>query len=209
MQTWAWRAVVSPDDVKARVLSVLADRGFAPAKAKGSVHVSIYSDGDKGTLVLGWSPGGFAIAEALCRAFNVAATYSEVELADKKIAATSRKFGKDGNAGAVKDHADEAEELCETWFEGKKYRPECADDLVAIFVGVDDGCPKTGTDLAFDRVGGNARVQALVDAVRAGATWEKTTIGGRKAVRIKDAAGAIRTSVLDDAEFALFERDIA
>lgn len=209
MLTWAWRAAVSTDDAKKHVLGVLKERGFGPAKNKGSVHVSIYADGDGGALVLGWSAGGFATAEALSRALEVAGKFAEVELNDKTVTAMSRTIASDGTAGSVEQHDDEASELCEQWFEGKKYRNEAADDLVAIFVGCDDGCPKGGTDLAFDRVGGNARVQSLVDAVRAGATWEKTTMSGRKAVRIKDASGLIRTTVLDDAELALFEKDIS
>ena len=34
-------------------------------------------------------------------------------------------------------------------------------------------------------------------------------MGGRKAVKLKDASGLIRTTVLDDAELALFEKDIS
>jgi hypothetical protein len=208
--TWAWRASVTPALVKDRIATILAGRGFAPAKPKSklAIHVSVYADG-RGALVLGWSAGGFSIAQDLSRALDAEATFAEVELLDRRVAASSRPIASDGSGGATTNHDNEATDLAEEWHEGKKYRSEAADDLAAIFAGVEDGCPKTAeADFAFDRVTGNARVQHLVDVVRAGARWEKTSISGRVAIRITDSSGT-RMSVLDDAELAEFEREVS
>lgn len=211
MATWAWHGAIDVQQTSAHLTAVLRDRGFVVASTgRGRLRIAMYSDGNRGTLVLSSAAGGLGIAQALSRAAKLAATYAEIELTDRTVKAASRAITDVGTSDVVRDHDEEASELCSQWFEGKKFRPEAALDLAAVFVDLEDGCPKKGrVDLVFDRSsGGGARVQSLVDAVRAGATWEKTTIGGRPAVRIKDASGT-RISVVDEDELAAFERDIA
>lgn len=210
MATWAWHGAIEVEQATVHLTAVLRDRGFAvAATGRGRLRLAVYSDGNNGTLVLSSAAGGLGIAQALSRATKLAASYAEIELTDRTVSAASRAITDVGTSDGKRDRNEEASELCTEWFEGKKFRPEAALDLAAVFVDLEDGCPKRGRiDLVFDRVGGGGRVQSLVDAVRAGATWEKTTIGGRPAVRIKDAAGT-RISVVDDEELAAFERDIA
>lgn len=83
------------------------------------------------------------------------------------------------------------------------YRTEALDDLVAICLRFDDGVPPGAVELAFGSAG-SARVSALLDAVRAGAQWERTVVGGRRAIKVQDQNGT-RISVLDDAEMEQFE----
>jgi hypothetical protein len=206
--TWAWRAAVTVERAKKQLLAAMAQRGFVPTTGKAKAHATIYPDGDGGVLVMSWTAGGAAIASTLSRALSASGLYAEIELADRNVSATTRAIAANGAVGSETNRSDEASDLCEEWFEGKKYRSEAADDLAAMFVDVGDGCPKEGVELAFDRTPGSGRVQSLVDAVTAGATWEKTTMSGKAAIRLKDSSGT-RISVLDVAELAAFEREVA
>ncbi len=212
MLTWVWRAATATKQTSKHLIASLSDRGFEPVtgktRAKVALHITLYPDGAGGTLVTANGAGGLAIAQALSRAMKLDALYAEVDLKERDVTATLRAISSQGALGPAQDRNDAASELCSEWFEGKKYRPERAVDLAAMFVDLGDGCPAEGNILMFDRVPGRARVQGLIDAVRAGATWEKTTIGDRAAIRIKDAGGT-RISALDEAELAEFERGIA
>jgi hypothetical protein len=209
--TWAWRGAIAVKDAATQLTAVLRERGYGPSVGKKSnLKVSLYPDGKGGTLLVSWGANGLGLAQAMSRATQLEGLYAEVALTDKEVKALARVIADDGTSKREDDHGAAAGKLCDEWYQGKKYRPEGADDLVAIFVDLPDGCPddETATDLAFDRTPGSARVQSLVDAVRAGAQWEKTEIGGRLAIRIKDNAGT-RISVLDETELATFEREIA
>jgi hypothetical protein len=209
--TWAWRGAIAVTEAATQLTAVLKERGYGPSVGKKSnLKVSLYPDGKGGTLLMSWGANGLGLAQAMSRATELEGLYCEVALTEKDVKAVARVIASDGTSKREDDHGAAAAKLCDEWYEGKKYRPEAADDLAAIFVELEDGCPDddTSVDLAFDRTPGSARVQSLVDAVRAGAQWEKTEMGGRLAIRIKDGSGT-RISVLDDAELATFEREIA
>lgn len=208
--TWAWRGAIAVKDATTQLTAVLRERGYGPsAGKKPNLKLTLYPDGKGGTLLLSWGAHGLGLAQAMSRATQLEGHYAEVALTDKEVKALARVIAEDGTSKREDDLGARATKLCDEWYEGKKYRPEAADDLAAMFVEIDDGCPddETGVDLAFDRTPGSARVQSLVDAVRAGAQWEKTEIGGRLAIRLKDASGT-RISVLDETELATFEREI-
>jgi hypothetical protein len=206
--SWAWRAEVDPTDVEREIARSFAARGFVPATARAAtVFVVVHDDGEGGALVLSAASGGLAIAGALSRTLGVAARYAEIDMRDREVFAGAREIAADGTPGTEHDESADATELCEVWFEGKKYRVEASDDLGAYFVGLDT-CPEdAGSTLSFAlATGESARVRALLDAVAAGAKWERTAVGGRTAIKVKDAAGT-RIAVLDATELEAFERN--
>jgi hypothetical protein len=209
MLMWGWRGAASAEEATLRVIEILGKKGYVSSHSGGRrsgapAFVRVVSDGDGGTLISSWGAiAGDEIAAALSRSFSIGGRYVEVELQDREVTAIARDVSTDGTLGPSEDLDEEASETCEEWFEGKKYRSEAADDLVAIFLGLDDGMPTGGQEHAFVS-SGRARVHALLEAVREGATWEKTTIEGRDALRVKDAAGT-RISVLSADEIAQFE----
>jgi len=181
-------------------------RGFEISESARNASVTVQVTAG---LVVGSGIAGDEIARELSRAFSVEGRYAEVELDDSSVAASMREVAPDGTLGPQEDLDELVTETCEEWFEGKKYRAEALDDLVALCLGMDDGPPSGGIALAFHRArvpqsGASVRVDALLEAVKNGARWEKTTVNGRHAVKVTDASGT-RTSVLDDSELRAFE----
>lgn len=207
MQGWGWAAKVALEDVTKAVATIATRRKFVAVSGRreGSVFLKIASQGNR-VLVFGHGLPGAHFSAELAKTLKIAGRYAEVELQDKVIVARVREIAADGTVGPEDDRADEASNLCEQWFEGKKYRPEARDDLIATFLGFDD-TPKADTQ-AYDR-SGSARVAQLVDAIRRGAKWETTTIAGRSAIKVTEAGGATRMSVLDDAELEQFREELA
>jgi hypothetical protein len=211
MLHWAWRGQIGPSALRAKLTEILGGRGYLPASLRQETTVvSIHPDSAGGVLVVARLAGGLGIAGELSRALAVPARYAEVDLGDAEVSATSYAIAADGCADAGADRDVEATELCEEWFEGRKYRSEGADELLAVLVDLDNGLPSIRDDLFFFKPKpalGSARTQALVDAVRLGARWEKTTVLGRPAVRVTGAEGT-RISFLDADELALVEREL-
>ena len=212
MLMWGWRGSASTEEATLRVIELLGKRGYHSSshdeprgrRSGAPAFVRIVSDGDGGALVSSWGAiRGEEIACALSRAFACTGRYVEVDLQDREVTAAAREVSNDGSLGPVEDLDEAAGEQCEEWFEGKKYRSEAADDLVAIFLGLEEGMPTGGQEHAFVS-SSHARVHALLEAVRAGAKWEKTLVEGREALRVKDGAGT-RISVLTADEIAQFE----
>jgi hypothetical protein len=184
-------------------------RGFEVSES--AKHASVVVQVTAG-LVVGSGIAGDEIARELSKVFSVDGRYAEVELDDRSVAASARDVGSDGSLGPQEDLDELVTETCEEWFEGKKYRSEALDDLVALCLGMDDGPPSGGVALAFNRSrvpqsGATVRVDALLEAVRGGARWEKIEVNGRPAIKVRDPSGS-RTSVLDDSELRAFERGV-
>lgn len=205
MNHWGWSGSGAKSDVAASVVALAKRRGLDRSEsARGaSVFVHVTSSGDGRVLVIGSGIAGDDVARELSRTFAADARYVEVELSDSEAAASARDVGADGVLGAEEDLDELVTETCEEWFEGKKYRSEAIDDLVALCLGFEDGVPTDGVELRFRR-GSSARVVALLDAVRGGARWEKIVIAGRDAIRVYDENGA-RTSFLDASELSQFQ----
>ena len=209
MHQWGWSGAVAQSDVTASIVALAKRRGFEVRETAKSAAVitQISASSDGRVLVVGSGIAGDAIARELSRAFSVDGRYAEVDLDDAAVSASARDVGADGSLGPEQDLDELVTETCEEWFEGKKYRSEATSDLVAMCLGFDDGPPSGGVELAFHR-GGSARVVTLLDAVRGGARWEKTSMAGRTAVKVRGVEGT-RISVLDDAELTQFEEGLA
>jgi hypothetical protein len=205
MLMWGWRAEESEENVRSKIVEILGKRGYAASTSASGVpaFVRVLSDGQGGVIVAasGVSSGEMVAAE-LSRTFSVGGRYAEVDVQDRDVTATARDVSIEGALGFAEDLDDEASELCEDWFEGKKYPSDARDDLVAVLLGIDDGMPTGGTELHFAKRRG--RVESLVDAVEKGATWDKMEVQGRGAIRITEPAG-LRISVLEADELTRFE----
>ena len=205
MHGWGWAARTRLADVTKNLGAITKRRKLIPVTEKGEGTVFLRIAEVEGcAIVIGQGMPGTDFAAELSKALGCDARYAEVEIHDKRVTAHARDIEKDGALGAEEKRDEEASELCESWFEGKKYKPEAVPDLVAIFLDFDD--TPDGEKLAYDRTG-SMRVAMLVDAVRRGAKWEKTTVGGRIAIKVTEA-GASRMSVLDDDEIAQFHDEI-
>lgn len=207
---WGWTGSANRGDVAAQVVALMKRRGFEISESAKSASVTIQVAAG---VVVGSGIAGDEIARDLSRTFSVEGRFAEVELDDASVAATAREVAPDGSFGPQEDLDELVTETCEEWFEGKKYRSEALDDLVALCLGMDDGPPSGGIALAFHRAripqsGASVRVDALIDAVKAGARWEKIEVNGRPAIKVRDPSGS-RTSLLDDQELAAFEAGVA
>jgi hypothetical protein len=205
MHGWGWAARAGLAEVTKGLTAIAKRRKLIPVadKKDGSVFLRI-AEIEGCAIVIGNGVPGADFASELTKTLGCDARYAEVEVHDRRVMAHARDIAKDGVLGAEEKRDEEASELCEAWFEGKKYRTEAVADLVSIFLDFDD-TPK-GELLSFDRTG-SMRVAMLVDAVRRGAKWEKTTVGGRVAIKVTEA-GASRMSVLDDDELAQFHDEL-
>lgn len=210
MNQWGWTGSAARGDVAASVVALMKRRGFEVSETAKNASVIVQVAAG---VVVGSGIAGDEIARELSRTFSVEGRFAEVELDDSSVAASARDVGSDGTLGPQEDLDELVTETCEEWFEGKKYRAEALDDLVALCLGMDDGPPSGGIALAFHRArvpasGASVRVDALLESVRSGARWEKTTVNGRHAIKVCDATGT-RTSVLDDSELRAFEAGVS
>lgn len=207
---WGWAGSANRGDVAAQIVALMKRRGFEVSES--AKHASVTIQVAAG-VVVGSGIAGDEIARDLSRMFSVEGRYAEVELDDSSVAASAREVAPDGTLGPQEDLDELVTETCEEWFEGKKYRTEALDDLVALCLGMDDGPPSGGIALAFSgartpQSGASIRVDALIEAVRSGARWEKIEVNGRPAIKVRDPSGS-RTSLLDDKELAAFEAGVA
>jgi hypothetical protein len=211
MHQWGWSGNGAGSDVAATIVSLAKRRGFVVSetakRASVVVRVTSANEGDGQVLVVGHGIAGDDVAGELSRAFAVEARYAEVVLEDTEARASLREVAADGSLGPEEDLDDLVTETCEDWFEGKKYRSEAIHDLVAICLGLDEGMPAGGIELAFQRAS-SARVVALLDAIKNGARWERTDVQGRAAIKVCDAKGT-RISVLEPQELAELEAGLA
>ncbi|HWB80848.1 MAG TPA: hypothetical protein VG755_38060 [Nannocystaceae bacterium] len=209
MIAWGWRGVANLDEVRRVLLAIAQRRGLEPAQdaARGSIvlHIACESDSD-GVVVTGRSIAGPELAAELSRTLASAGRYAEVDLEDTSVAASAYDIAADGTRSADEDLDELVQELCNEWFEDRKYLAEAHYDLVGACLGLDRDLPD-GHELVLRRVGGK-RVGALLDAIRAGAQWERTSVGGRAAVRVVEATGS-RISVLTEDELAEFLAGVA
>lgn len=207
---WGWAGSANRGDVAAQIVALMKRRGFEVSESARNASVTIQVAAG---VVVGSGIAGDEIARDLSRAFSVEGRYAEVELDDSSVAASAREVSSEGTLGPEEDLDELVTESCEEWFEGKKYRTEALDDLVALCLGMDDGPPSGGIALAFHRAripqsGASVRVDALIDAVKTGAQWEKIEVHGRPAIKVRDPKGT-RTSILDEKELAAFEAGVA
>jgi hypothetical protein len=207
---WGWAGSANRGDVAAQIVSLMKRRGFEVSES--AKHASVTIQVAAG-VVVGSGIAGDEIARDLSRTFSVEGRYAEVELEDAAVAASAREVAPDGTLGPQEDLDELVTETCEEWFEGKKYRSEALDDLVALCLGMEDGPPSGGIALAFSRArvpqsGASVRVDALIEAVKSGARWEKIEVNGRPAIKVRDPNGS-RTSLLDEKELAAFEAGVA
>jgi hypothetical protein len=207
---WGWSGSANRGDVAAQIVALMKRRGFEVSES--AKHASVTIQVAAG-VVVGSGIAGDEIARDLSRTFSVEGRYAEVELDDTAVAASAREVAPDGTLGPQEDLDELVTETCEEWFEGKKYRSEALDDLVALCLGMEDGPPSGGIALAFSRArvpqsGATVRVDALIEAVKSGARWEKIEVNGRPAIKVRDPSGS-RTSILDEKELAAFEAGVA
>lgn len=207
---WGWSGSANRGDVAAQIVALMKRRGFEVSESAKNASVTIQVAAG---VVVGSGIAGDEIARDLSRTFSVEGRYAEVELDDSSVAASAREVTPDGTLGPQEDLDELVTETCEEWFEGKKYRSEALDDLVALCLGMDDGPPSGGIALAFSRArtpqsGASVRVDALIEAVKSGARWEKIEINGRPAIKVRDPSGS-RTSILGEKELAAFESGVA
>jgi hypothetical protein len=207
---WGWTGSANRGDVAAQIVALMKRRGFEVSESARSASVTIQVAAG---VVVGSGIAGDEIARELSRTFSVEGRFAEVELDDASVAATAHEVSPEGTLGPQEDLDELVTETCEEWFEGKKYRSEALDDLVALCLGMDDGPPSGGISLAFNRArvpqsGASVRVDALIDAVKGGARWEKIEVNGRPAIKVRDPNGS-RTSLLDDKELEAFEAGVA
>lgn len=130
-----------------------------------------------------------------------------MELEDTSVSASAHDIAADGTLGPEEDLDELTSEACEEWFEGKKYLSEAHDDLLGLCLDLAADFPREGTDLLFTRAR-SARVSALLAAIAGGARWEKTSVGGRAAVRVVERDGS-RISVLTDEEMKVFDGGVS
>jgi hypothetical protein len=207
---WGWTGSANRGDVAAQIVTLMKRRGFEISESAMNASVTIQVAAG---VVVGSGIAGDEIARDLSRTFSVEGRYAEVEIDDSAVAATAREVGPDGTLGPQEDLDELVTETCEEWFEGKKYRAEALDDLVALCLGMDDGPPSGGIALAFHRArvpqsGASVRGDALIEAVKGGARWETIEVNGRPAIKVRDPGGS-RTSLLDEKELAAFEAGVA
>lgn len=204
MRLWGWCARARKEDVERELLAIAARRGLERIEraTDGAVTLRILRAG-LGSVVLGSEIAGASFARELSVSLAVSGRYAEVDLEDTRASASAHDIDKDGKLGAEEDLDELVTETCE----GKEYLPAAQDHLVGICLGVAADPGSESTQLVFARTG-SARVRVLLDAVAAGARWDKTAIGGRPAVRIV-TQGASRISVLADDEMRAFDEGVA
>lgn len=203
-EMWGWRAAARSGDVT-RALTAIAEKSGLERCGdigKGTVFLRVIHE-KSGAIVVGRGMAGHEIARELCRSLKVTARFANVQLSDSEAWATSLAIGAEGMPGTAQELDELVRETCEEWHEGKKYRSESLEPLVGICLEVEGELPDGGTELVYAR-SGSVRLNALIDAARAGAKWETTQVGGRPAVRVVDAKGS-RISVLSPDEMKAFE----
>src|SRR5215831_2189887 len=131
------------------------------------------------------------------------ARYLELRLEDASVSGTRTELA----SGATEDIDTEALELLHDWNEGetRKFRSEAYQPLVEALLALDSK-DRPNRAIGYTTTV-SPRVDALLRAIRAGATWERTTLGDRPAIRVKGPQGA-QISVLTDDEEAAFRRGV-
>jgi hypothetical protein len=207
-EMWGWRAAARSGDVTRAVAAIAEKSGLEKCSdvEKGTVFLRVINE-KGGAIVLGSGMVGDELARELCRSLKVKARFAKVQLSDAQVSATAVPIAADGKPGANENLDELARETCEEWHEGKKYKSESLEPLVGICLDVEGDLPDGGTELVYAR-SGSVRVNTLVDAVRGGAKWEPTQVGGRPAVRVVDGKGT-RISVLSPDEMKAFEASVA
>ena len=206
MIVWGWRGgpVTAVRDAFG---SALRDRGFVeatePAGAALVVRVGVDGDGD-GAVVQSTGTGGLTIARAIARRVGRDGTFCELDLGGGPPRAQAMSIGPGGEPGGARDLDAEAREIVSAYGDDKPLGLDAAHAVMSTLLGAS---PREVARLAFRR-GRTSRTQALVEAVRAGASWERTELGGRVAIRVR-GVDATRISFLEPEELADLERELS
>ncbi len=206
MIVWGWRGGAA-SAVREAFVSALRDRGFVEVTERDApALVGRVGVDDAGAVVHSTGTGGLTIARSIARRVGHPGTFCELDLSAGKPRAQTMTIAASGEPSDARDRDAEASELVAALADDKPLALDATIPVLAALLGAATS-PQEVARIALRR-GRTSRTQALVEAVRAGASWERTELGGRVAIRVR-GVDATRISFLEPEELADLERELS
>jgi hypothetical protein len=197
MQGWALATTATLEELEAALRATLAANGFeiVSGKTRPAQWVALFAHRDE-ALACVYDVPSLTLARKLHAQLGRPARYLEMNYQDASVSATLTELPD----GPSEDLDEYALEILNDWNEGedRKFISEGYEPLVLALLEFPDLEPARTLRFASTA---SPRVAQLVRAIQDGATWERTEMSGRPAIRIRGADGA-RIAVLSPEEDA-------
>jgi hypothetical protein len=203
MLGWTLETRASAKALAAAMRTELEKRGFQVGKmaATDGTTARVFSSSGGSIVMVEYGRPDPSLARAIVAVVGGTARFLEVTLEDTKVSATLTHLPE----GGTEDLDDTAFEILHDWNEGerRKFRSEAFAPLSECLLGLDGVTDGKPVAVITFRSTASSRVAMLLLAVANGATWERISMSGQSAIRVKGATGT-QISVLKPDEEAEF-----